>query len=279
MNISTLFGFALALFTVWAAVIKGSPNPQALLHIEGILLIFGGTLSAGLIIYPFSKLLDLGKFVLYAVVLKQTPEPRRLVKEIVSASLLPKHERDLLFYLPCSHPYLREGFKLLYENELNEADLFEVLSRRSQYFKTSYTNDAKMLSILAKFPSSFGMLGSTVGLIDMMSNLSKNGSEGIGPAMALALVATFWGLVLTYMVFMPLSDYAIRLNAEDGLIRQLIQEGLLMIKREEDPHVVLAKLNGFLALHDRMGRRNLEISQRFWEETREQINQIRQKAG
>jgi len=75
---------------------------------------------------------------------------------------------------------------------LGEEDLKEVLNRRSQYFKSNYLNDAKMLSTMGKFPSALGMLGSTVGLVDMMSGLSKLGQAGIGESMALALVTTFW---------------------------------------------------------------------------------------
>ncbi len=279
MNLSSMIGFLAAGLTLWITVIADSPNPHALLELKGMLLVIGGTFSAGLIIFPFSKLVELNKFLFWGVLLKRTPNLRQLAKEIIAAASLDKKEHYLLPICPSSHPFLTEGFKLLSENTLGEHDLQEVLNRRSQYFKQRYVNDAKMLSILAKFPSSFGMLGSTVGLIDMMSNLGKNGHDGIGPAMAMALVATFWGLVFTYMIFMPLSDYAIRLNGEDGIIRQLIVEGILMVKRGEDPKIVLDKVNGFLALEERLNFRNVRIPDNYWQEAKEEISKLKRKAG
>lgn len=278
MNFSTVIGYLIAVGTVWFAVISHSPNPKLLLDVYAFGLIMGGTLSAALIIFPFRSLIELGKFVLYGVVLKRRIDKKKLVKEIVTAAYLSPAEHNLFMHIRASHPFLTEGFKLLAENQLNEIQLREVLNRRSQYFKQAYLNDAKMLTIIAKFPSSFGMLGSTVGLIDMMSELGKNGQEGIGPAMAMALVATFWGLVLTYMIFMPLGDYAQRLANEDNLARQLIAEGLMLLKTGHNQKDILTVLNGFLALNDRMSLLREPAGQNFWSEIEEKVADIRRSA-
>ena len=204
MNISSVVGFGLAVATVWFTVIADSPNPAGLLEMKGMMLVVGGTAAAGLVIYPFNELLHIVRFTWFAVILKRLPNRKKVAEELVAAACLAPREHGLLNSWPASHPFLDECFKLIAEGKLTEVELREVLSRRSQYFKQAYMGDAKMLAVLAKFPSSFGMLGSTVGLVDMMSELGKNGQEGIGPAMAMALVATFWGLVLTYMLLMPL---------------------------------------------------------------------------
>ena len=275
MNISTLLGYLIAFATLWFAVLSHSPNPKMLLDVYALGLIAGGTLSATLIIFPLRSVMDLGKFLLYGVILKRRINRQTLVKEIVIAGFLKPDEHNLLHLCPTSHPFLTEGFKLIAENILKEKELRDVLTRRSQYFKQAYVNDAKMLTIIAKFPSSFGMLGSTVGLIDMMSELGKNGQEGLGPAMALALVATFWGLVLTYMIFMPLGDYAQRLAYEDGLIRQLIVEGLMMIKSGKEQREILTQLNGFLAVNDRMILLQESAGNNFWKQVDSEVKKIR----
>jgi chemotaxis protein MotA len=235
----------------------------------------GGTVGVGLLIYPFSQLAGLGKFILYGVVFKRSAAKSKIAKEILSAAALAADESELYPMCPSSHPFLTESYQLLAEEILSEDDLREVLNRRNQYFKSRYSNDAKMLSTLGKFPSSLGMLGSTVGLVDMMAGLSRLGQGGIGEAMAMALATTFWGLIVTYLVLMPLADYALRLNAEDSYLRLMIVEGALMLKRREDPRVIADKLNSFLPINERITLRKSALPQDYWRQAKAQADGLR----
>lgn len=277
MNFTPLIGLAAIATIVWISIIDPSPRPEVLLDWRSMLLVLGGTAAVAIVIYPASRLMDLYRFVIYGIVLKKLPSVSEVAKQIVTASALGPGEHELYPLCPSSHPFLTEGYQLLAENILNEEDLHEVLTRRSQYFKSNYLNDAKILSTLGKFPSALGMLGSTVGLVDMMSGLSKMGQAGIGEAMALALVTTFWGLIFTYLLFMPLSDYAMRLNSEDTTLRQLIVEGILMIKRREDPRIIVDKINGFLALQDRLILKKSALPEDFWREAQYLAAKVRKK--
>lgn len=277
MNLAPLLGGLTLVFTVWVFVIAPSPRPELLLEWRGLGLVLGGTLGLSLLIYPFSQLLSLARFFLYGFLLKRNPTMITITKELLAAAALEKHETHLYSFCPSSHPFLTEAFQLLSDPLLSDDDLREVLSRRTFYFRSTYANDAKMLSTLGKFPSSLGMLGSTVGLVDMMSGLSRLGQAGIGESMAMALATTFWGLLLTYLVFVPLSDYALRLNAEDIFIRQLIVEGILMLKRFEDPRIIVEKLNGFLGLHDRLTLKQSGLPQDFWKHASAEAQKIRDK--
>jgi chemotaxis protein MotA len=119
------------------------------------------------------------------------------------------------------------------------------------------------------------MLGSTVGLVDMMAGLSRLGQGGIGEAMAMALATTFWGLIVTYLVLMPLADYALRLNAEDSYLRLMIVEGALMLKRREDPRVIADKLNSFLPINERITLRKSALPQDYWRQAKAQADGLR----
>ena len=278
MNLSSIIGYAIAIGTIWLCVVIPSPNPSLLLDPAALGLILGGTCAATFIIFPFSSLKELTKFMVFAVAFKRRTHRPKLVRQIVVAAYFSPAERHLLTMSPANHPFLAEGFQLIAENKLSESQLKEILTRRSQYFRQAYLNDAKMLATIAKFPSSLGMLGSTVGLIDMMTQLGRMGQEGIGPAMAMALVSTFWGLILTYMVFMPLSDYAQRLAQEDFSLRQMIVEGLLLLKRGERQQMLLEHLNGFLALSDRMVLSQETVTPQFWSEIEDEVSRIRKIA-
>ncbi len=280
MNLSSIIGFLLAGIVVWECVIAESPNPAMLLDPKAFFLVAGGSIAAGLVIYPISSLVSLIKVLIFGVILKKTPNRANLVKQLVSAASLHPQEHNILPLCPSGHPLMTEGFKLISENRLTVTELTDVLERRSQHFKQSYMADAKMLATLAKFPSAFGMLGSTVGLIDMMTQLgSENGQAGIGNSMAMALVATFWGLVFTYMILMPLSDYAARLAIEDSLIRQMIVEGLILIKQGKEPQIILDKLNGFLSISNRITLiKKTNIAEANWDEINEEIEKFRKRA-
>jgi chemotaxis protein MotA len=275
MNLSPIFGLVCLAVTIWRAVIIPSPRPELLLEWRGLALVVGGTVGVGLLIYPFSQLAGLGKFILYGVVFKRSAAKSKIAKEILSAAALAADESELYPMCPSSHPFLTESYQLLAEEILSEDDLREVLNRRNQYFKSRYSNDAKMLSTLGKFPSSLGMLGSTVGLVDMMAGLSRLGQGGIGEAMAMALATTFWGLIVTYLVLMPLADYALRLNAEDSYLRLMIVEGALMLKRREDPRVIADKLNSFLPINERITLRKSALPQDYWRQAKAQADGLR----
>lgn len=252
MNFSSLFGFFLAGSIVWFGVIESSARPEMFLDPHALILVVGGTLAATFIAFPFSRVLGLFKMVMFGVILKQSTNNRHLVEEMVLSAAIVTENPEMLKFRAASHPFLAEGLALVAEGQLSETELADVLNRRSSYFRKSYLADAKMFNTLAKFPPAFGLLGASTGMITMMTGLGSGGQETIGPAMAVALVATFWGIAVANLVLLPLADYATRLASEDANTRQLIADGVMMIKRREPVHVVAEKLNGSLAIQKRL---------------------------
>src|SRR5665213_2509183 len=94
------------------------------------------------------------------------------------------------------HPFLIEAYLISARNDMTHAEFKMILQGRRQRFQERNAWEAKILTALAKFPPAFGLLGATTGMIAMMSNLGGGGKEIIGPSMAIALVATFWGCLL-----------------------------------------------------------------------------------
>ncbi|NDG28147.1 MAG: hypothetical protein EB120_13355, partial [Proteobacteria bacterium] len=98
----------------------------------------GGTLGLSLLIYPFSQLLNLGRFFLYAVLLKKNPSLIDIAKDLLAATALKSNESHLYPLCPSKHPFLTEAYQLLADPLLSESDLREVLVKRSFYFKMVY---------------------------------------------------------------------------------------------------------------------------------------------
>jgi chemotaxis protein MotA len=219
---------------------------------HALILVVGGTGAAALIAFPLGRILDLVKMFFFGVIFKTQGENAQIIREIICSAPIAQFNPEFLNTRRSSHPFLREGYLLISEGLLDESQLHDVLRKRSQQFKKIYMADAKMLNALAKFPPAFGLLGATTGMIAMMTKLGSGGQDSIGPAMAIALVATFWGIAVANFILLPLADYATRVALDDLGTRQIITEGLMMLKRRESPMLVAEKLNSYLPVKKRV---------------------------
>lgn len=250
MNFSLVLGMTAAVLTLWLGVFKTTANPVFYLDLHALIIVCGGTMAAALIAFPISRILDLADTFLSWLIRRKSID-YKIVEELYEVALYFRKYHDLVSSLEFSHPFIREGFEFVKSEAFNERQLEEILSKRILGFRKSLQNDAKMLTALAKFPPAFGLLGASTGMISMMLHLNEGNAKAIGPAMASALVATFWGIGLANLFILPLADYASKIAADDSHTRLIILEGLLLIKRNEEPHVIVELLKSYLSPVDR----------------------------
>lgn len=251
MKIHTLIGFLAAGAVLWFGVLSPAARPDVFLDPHALILVFGGTLAAALIAYPFQQFEDLANFLVMAAIF---PTRKSLPKAVEHLLILSGHPDFTMLETELRkdmHPYLVEGYLLAKRSDLTSAELKFVLQSRHHRFKERYAWDARALSALGKFPPAFGLLGASAGMIAMMTNLGAAGKDSIGPSMAIALVATFWGIAIANLLFLPLADHATRLNSEDTQLRLMISTALVMIHERVRPSVLLEHLIGFLPLAQR----------------------------
>lgn len=204
-----------------------------------------------LIAFPMSKLEDLVSLLVFGMILKKRSPLVIQAKELVRASLHINSNGGANLVLAARNPFMREAFSLFKKEYMNATELKSVLLQRSDYFKKSYMSDAKTLNALAKFPPAFGLLGASTGMITMMSSIGQGQQDKIGSAMAIALVATFWGIAVANFLILPLADYASRMVQEDQHTRSMIIDGIVMIKEGADTNLVLEKVLAYLPPTDR----------------------------
>ncbi len=251
MNISVVLGVLAAAVVVWFGAIKSVIDPMIFLDSHALILVLGGTSAAALIAFPIRKIFGLAKVLVTKVLLNKTVKTKALVEEFVKASQVVRSNPNELANRKAPHPFIEEGYQLIAEGVLSDKDLKEVLNQRSMFFKKDYSADAKIWLALSKFPPAFGLLGAVSGMIAMMASLESQ-KDNIGSAMAVALVATFWGIGFANLVLLPLADFYQKLTADDYAMRCVVVEGLMMLKRRESPLVVVEKLNSHLPLHERV---------------------------
>ena len=100
------------------------------------------------------------------------------------------------------------------------------------------------LDSLSELAPAFGMIGTLIGLIQMLGNLSD--PDALGPGMAVALITTFYGSVIANMFAIPVGKKLAVRSAEEVLSRELMVEGILSIQAGENPRIVEEKLKVFL---------------------------------
>jgi chemotaxis protein MotA len=250
-NISTFIGVGIAAVVIWMGVIGHASNPFIFLDSHALILVIGGTLAAGLIAFPIQRFKDLSKFLLYVVFYPPKTGKIKIAEQILRMAgvqrglLRPWELRD------AHHPLLAEGYHLIKKSDLLVNEFRDVLLQRNQIVKDNYVGDAKMLMALAKFPPAFGLLGATTGMIAMMSNLGSGGQDSIGPAMAIALVATFWGIAVANLVLLPLADHANRTAQDQAQVRTMIVAGLVLIHQQASIVMIYEMMTGFLPMNQR----------------------------
>lgn len=243
--VAIVCGFVLMKFGLF-----GELGYEFFLDHHAMMVVFAGTLTAMFIATPLSNLARIGKGIGKMVFLGKQRGPeyiRAILNDVFRAAGQAKTDKNALGTARGSHPFLVEGFRLIADGLLSVEEMSEVLSTRIENYQNSYREDSKVLAGLAKFPPAFGLLGAVTGMIEMLSKLSEGGgTDNMGKALAVALVATFWGIFLANVIFLPLSDYYKKIGEDDLLIRRAIMDGVLMIKRREPIPLIEEKMNSYL---------------------------------
>lgn len=258
MNFSSLLGTIIIGLVIYFGVVESSHDPAIFLNVQAIILVLGGTLGIALLAFPLKRLKDSIDFMIYGIFLKKRQDDIKNVVDLIRiAHFYQMNQKDFLQHIQINYIFLMEAAVLLSQERLSVDEINLILHNRRNSFKKKYTEEYKMLLAISKFPPGLGLLGSSVGMIEMMSSISQMGLEGAGSSMAIALVSTFWGVAAANFVFLPLTDYAQRVAAEDLFSRDLVIHGIVMIKQGFPVASVSEAMISELPIVDQMMLRNL----------------------
>jgi len=127
-----------------------------------------------------------------------------------------------------------------------------ILETRAETHFERYLDEADIFKTMSKFPPAFGLLGTTLGMIALLKSLgAEGGKNAVGPSMAIALVATLYGIGLANFIFIPIAENLTKQAKEDLVARRIVVEGIMLIADAIPAQLVEEYLRSFLLPSER----------------------------
>ncbi len=249
MDLATLIGIIVSLGLVSFAILTGD-GASTFLNVPSIVIVFGGTVGTVMVCFPMKTVtgvMGVMKKLLFAdpedhgaLIVKLEELAKKARKEGLLSLQSAAEEIDDAFY--------KTGLQLVVDGQ--EADTIEdILKIEISHIKNRHSVGADLMKAAGTYAPAFGMIGTVIGLIQMLQSMSDPSS--IGPAMAVALVTTFYGALLSNVLFLPFATKLEQRSAIEVAQKNLILEGLLSIHAGDNPRILVQKLSAFVPLSQR----------------------------
>ena len=247
MDIATVIGLFFGFSILIAAIVLGG-SAIIFLNVPSMLIVVGGTIATAFIRFSMVDVVNSMKVALNAFTSKLSV-PDQVIQEIVNlANIARKNGLIVLEQQPITDAFLKKA--IMYCVDGHEADFIqEVLEKEVELTVERHEIVQGVFKGMGDAAPAFGMIGTLVGLVQMLANMSDAAS--IGPAMAVALLTTLYGAILANVLFLPLADKLALRSSEEERNRRLIIEGVLGILKGLNPRVMEEFLETFLPPKDR----------------------------
>jgi len=253
MDLGTIIGLAVCFGGFLGGFIMEGGQLGSLWQITAATIVFGGTFGAGICSAPFSETINLWKVTMKAF-MRPNVDIGPTIGKFVSYSEKVRREGLLVLEEDASQEedaFLRSGLQLVIDG--NDTDLVkDILSTELRYLEDRHHRGATYYETLGGFAPTFGIIGTVMGLINVLANLG--GDVGaLGASVAVAFVATLYGVVSANALFLPLANKLKVASHEEALMREIMIEGILSIQAGDNPRIVQEKLSAFLPPSMRAG--------------------------
>ncbi len=211
-----------------------------------VFIVIGGTFTALIASYPMPLIKDTLKSIKFAFKADKS-DPADSIKQIIDLANIARRDgllalEDMLQEIP--DQFLKKGIMLVVDGSNSEL-VRGVLETEMFYIQDRHAKINQVLNAGMGYSPSFGMAGTLIGLIVMLGDLSD--SDALGPAMAVALITTFYGVLLANLFFGPVSRKLKMVSSQEQLRNEMIIEGILSIQDGEPPRMIRDKLESFIS--------------------------------
>ncbi len=244
MDLGTVIGLIAGVAMILASILMSS-EIGSFIDYSSIVMVCGGACCAAMISFPVQNLLAVAKVSKKAFFAKSR-DPRTLIADMVKYAEVAR--RDGILALEnltnqIDDPFIVQGIQMAVDG--TDPDLIEaILNSDLEAVEARHSEGKALFDNIGKFAPAFGMIGTLVGLVIMLKNMSD--PSAIGPAMAIALLTTLYGALVANVFALPLAEKLGRRSKEEVLLKMIVVKGVMAIQSGDNPRIVEQKLKTFL---------------------------------
>lgn len=246
MDITTIGGIILGFSAMILGILLEGGNLASYVGISALVIIFGGTFGAVFISFPMSVLKNIPGVIITAFTTQQTDVPS-LIKQIVAFSDRARREGILCLeaeLVNVNDEFLRYGLQMVIDGTDPEL-VRDTLQTKLSFITERHHQGAQFFETAGGFAPTMGIIGTVLGLISVLSNISDAAS--LAHSIALAFIATLYGVGSANLLYLPLAMKLKQKHKAEQLIREIMLEGIFCLQSGDNPRVVEQKLKAFLS--------------------------------
>jgi chemotaxis protein MotA len=242
VDLATIIGAILSFGLVLGAIAVG--GGAAFIDVVSMMIVLGGTLGAMMLATSLTRFQSMGK-VMGKALKQPDADSVAIATTMVEFAQIVRREGMLSLEKALSNadPFLANGLQMSIDG-IDPAAIEDILFTEIDYMKTRHKMGAELMLNGAIFAPALGLIGTLIGLVQMLQNMSDPST--IGPAMAVALLTTFYGALLANLLFVPWSNKLKLRSNEESQFNELLVAGILSIAKGDSPRLLEKKLNAML---------------------------------
>jgi chemotaxis protein MotA len=243
MDLATIIGLISGAALIVSAIVLGGSG-AIFINLPGILIVVGGTFATAFIKFTLADVFNSIKVAMKAFLFKIDP-PDEIIRTMIAYAKMAKKEGLIsLDQENPKDPFMAKALRYLsdgYDEHLIE----EMLNKDIRLTVSRHTTGQGVFKGMGDSAPAFGMIGTLIGLVQMLSSMSDPAS--IGPSMAVALLTTLYGALIANFICLPLADKLALRSQQEQQIKLIIREAAVGINQALSPMVLEESLKIYLA--------------------------------
>lgn len=252
MDIATIIGFVLAFIAIIGSIALTGLTPM-FIEIKSFMIVVFGSIAAVFISFPLANLLKLPSICKHTIFTKPV-DIEELIAQLVGFAEIARRDGILSLenhMADVNDDFITRGIQMAVDG--TDPELIEaVLETDLENIDQRHEQNKKILDGIGRYAPAFGMIGTLIGLIAMLGDMTD--PAGIGAGMAVALLTTLYGAIIANAVALPMADKLQLRHDEEMVVKMIIVKGVMSIQAGDNPRVVAQKLQTFIPASKRASK-------------------------
>lgn len=250
MDIATVLGILSAFGLVLAAIFMGG-GLSLFIDLPSVMIVIGGTLGATMINYPLRDILGVFKVVKNAFFDKNVSNSE-IIRMFIGFAIKSRREGILSLDSEIRNvngEFFKKGIQLTVDG-MEPEEIRDILETEIDFIRSRHNLGAEIFMTMGSYAPALGMIGTLIGLVQMLQAMNDPGK--IGPAMAVALLTTFYGSIIANFICIPIAGKLRTRSKEELLTKEMMIQGIISLSNGDNPRILEEKLKAFIPVNDRL---------------------------